>query len=54
MNDKDPIEQELAASERRAQRIKVIKEEFSNEEDSDIAKLLAEIEARNKKNYDQD
>ena len=28
--------------------------EFSTEKDSDMAKLLAEIEARNKKDYDKD
>jgi len=43
------LEEEMVASQRRAERLKQINEELASNQDSDLAKLLADIEARNKK-----
>lgn len=42
-------DEEVQASERRANRLKEIHKELEDNKDSELAKMLAEIEAKNKK-----
>lgn len=43
------VDKEVEASKRRATRLKEIKDNLDKDGDSDIAKLLKEIEEKNKK-----
>lgn len=52
MSDKKKIsDDEMEASQRRAQRLQEISEEMKNEQDHVMADILAQIEANNNKKY---
>lgn len=48
----DITEEEMKASEKRAARLKQVNEELKDNKDSEMAKILAEIAAKNKQSYD--
>lgn len=49
MGDKKVMDKETKASMRRAKRLKEVKKELEEDSNSELAKLLAEIEAKNNK-----
>jgi len=49
MGDKKIVDKETEASMRRAKRLKEVKKELEENKNSELAKILAEIEAKNSK-----
>lgn len=48
----DITDEEIKASEKRAARLKEVNQELKDNKDSEMAKILAEIAAKNKQSFD--